>query len=167
MRNNREFRQVVSEKVVNAIKEMKSLLTSLLLLVTVTGFSQTKKPDSIRGQLTSYPPIDGWFIDGKFFADKAINPKGYTNNGNGIYKVNIPNTDKAWVFESLDDNKRVAIIVGDTLWVHKPFEEIKGIKEASFELRYLNYKGKVYRYSRLFFDPSYFWTKHKKGIAIW
>lgn len=74
---------------------------------------------------------------------------------------------KNGLFSSLDDNKRVAILVGDTLWVNKKFEEIKGVKEAVFELRYLRYKNKVYRYSYLYFDYGYFWTQHKKGKELW
>lgn len=83
------------------------------------------------------------------------------------YKVKIPGADKHWIFNSLDDNKRVAILVKDTLWINKPIEEIKGVKEAVFELRYLMYKGKIYRYSYLFFDPSYFWSGKKKGVELW
>lgn len=153
---------------------MKNLITLFLCLAMFSAMGQTKKPDSIRGQLTSNPPIDGWFIDGKFVADKELTSigKGYTAIYFGglnvsTYKVHIPNSTKNWIFQSLDDNKRVALIVKDTLWVNRPFDEIKDVKEAVFELRYLRYKGKVYRYSRLFFDPSYFWTRYKKGIVLW
>jgi len=95
------------------------------------------------------------------FIITALNAKAQT------YKVPIEGTNKAWIFESLDDNKRVALLVNDTLWVNRPFKEIEGSKVAVFELRYLRYKNKVYRYSYLYFDKGYFWTQNKKGKEIW
>jgi len=83
------------------------------------------------------------------------------------YYIPIPNSSKYWVFESLDDNKRVGIIVGDTLWLNKNIKELKGVKDGVFELRYLTYKGKIYRYSYLFLDPAYFWSGKKKGIELY
>lgn len=66
---------------------------------------------------------------------------------------------------SLDDNKRVALLVGDTLYVNKP-DSIK-IVEQSHELRYLNRNGRTYRYQYAFYDKGYFWTQNKKGKEIW
>lgn len=69
------------------------------------------------------------------------------------YKVPIPNTNSHWVFQSLDDNKLVATLHKDTLFVHKP--SLIKIKEQSTELRYLHWKGRTYRYRYAYYDRAY------------
>ena len=80
------------------------------------------------------------------------------------YKVQIPNTDKAWVFQSLDDNKKTFTLVKDTLYIHKKIDE--PIKEQLFLHRYLRWKGKVYRYAHAYYDYAYFYG-NRKGKEIY
>jgi len=80
------------------------------------------------------------------------------------YKVPIPNTDSVWLFQSLDDNKKVFTLVGDSLFIHKKIDE--KIKEQLKELRYLRWKNKVYRYTFAVYDYAYF-HGNRKGVEIW
>jgi hypothetical protein len=78
------------------------------------------------------------------------------------YRISIPGySDKVWIFNSLDDDKRVATLHKDTLFIHKLIEPFKSIKEQSHELRYLSYKGVIYRYQFAYFDRAYFHANRK------
>lgn len=83
------------------------------------------------------------------------------------YRVPIPNSNLHWKFSSLDDNKRVGILVGDTLFVNKEIKPFTDIKEQINTTRSVTYNNRSYVFKVFVFDKAYVYSKKKKGLSIW
>ncbi len=152
---------------------MKLLKTLAILLLILTALhviargqmtilkNKIIKPDSIRGSLALNPPIDGWFINGIFVPDKK--PLNTIRIKDTVKVYFRP--DMYWKFIDLSQNKRVATLVGNTLYVHNT--DSITIKEQSNELRYLRRNGQVYRYQFGHIDRAFMFVNLKGGKAIW
>ena len=61
----------------------------------------------------------------------------------------------------INPEQRVFTIKNDTLYQHLPLEN--PIKYNHFQLRYLTYNGKLYRYKIAFMDKTLFYIEQRKS----